>query len=150
MSDHYSHAQAVHLLSLPDAHGAPLVDFEFYPTLDLVHMRWHGHLTAEAVVRGATAGMELFAGWALPARLLSKHLAVTGEWSEALPWLQYEWLPIVRTRGVRRVAHLLSHNTASQLLNYPGGPEFIHAFAHEVRAQSFRHEEPAWRWLVYH
>lgn len=150
MSDHYSHAQAVHLLSLPDAHGAPLVDFGFYPTLDLLHMRWHGHLTAEAVVRGATVGMELFAGQTLPARLLSNHLVVTGEWSEALPWLQYEWLPTVYARGMRRVAHLLAHNTASQLLNYPGGPEFIHAFTHEVRAQSFRHEEPAWQWLAQH
>ena len=150
MNDPYTHAQAVHLLSLPDAHGAPLTDFEFYPTLDLVYMRWHGHLTAEALIRGAKAGIGLFAGRALPARLLSNHLAVTGEWSEALPWLHYEWLPTARARGLRRVAHLLAHSTASQLLNYPGGPEFIRAFAQEVRAQSFRHEGPAWQWLAHH
>ncbi len=150
MSDPYSHAQAVHLLSLPDAHGALLTDFEFYPTLDLLHMRWHGHLTAEAVVRGAQAGVELFTGRALPARLLSNHLSVTGEWSEALPWIQYEWLPTAHARGLRRVAHLLAHNTASQLLNYPGGPEFIRAFTQEIRTQSFRHEAPAWQWLVHH
>ena len=54
-------APAARLLSLPDAYGAPLADFDHYPTLDLLHVGWHGHLTAEAVVRGAKAGMQLFA-----------------------------------------------------------------------------------------
>lgn len=148
MNDSASHPQAVHLLSLPDAHGALLTDFDFYPTLDLLHMRWHGHLTAEAIVRGAKAGMELFAGRALPTRLLTNHLAVTGEWSEALPWLQYDWLPTAHARGLGRVAHVLAHNTASQLVNYHGGPEFIHALTQVLRAQSFRHEAPAWQWLT--
>jgi hypothetical protein len=150
MSDPYSHAQAVHLLRLPDAHGALLADFELYPVLDLLHVRWHGHLTAEVLVHGVKAGMQLFAGRLLPKRLLSNHLAVTGEWSDALPWLQYEWLPVAQEGGVRRVAHLLAHNTASQLINYHGGPEFIQAFTHEIRAQSFRHAEPAWQWLAQH
>jgi hypothetical protein len=150
MSDPYSPAPALHLLSLPDIHGALLAEFDFYPTLDLLHVRWHGHLTAEAVVHGAKATLHLLADQPLPTRLLSNHLAATGEWGEALPWLQYEWLPAARERGIRRVAHLLAHNTARHLINYPGGPEFIDAITHEVRAQSFRHEAPAWQWLLHH
>ena len=150
MRNPYSHAPFSRLLSLPDIHGALLAEFDFYPTLDLLHVRWHGHLTADAVVYGAKATLHLFAGRPLPSRLFSNHQAVTGEWGEALPWLQYEWLPAARGRGIRRVAHLLAHNTASQLINYPGGADFIDAITHEVRAQSFRHEEPAWQWLLHH
>jgi hypothetical protein len=150
MSEPYSHAQAVHLLDLPDTHGTLVADFALYPALDLLHIRWHGHLTAEAVVCGATAAVQLFSDRALPPRLFSNHQAVTGEWGEALPWLQYEWLPTAHARGVRRVAHLMAHNTASQLINYPDGPAFIQAFTHEIRAQSFRHAEPAWQWLTQH
>jgi hypothetical protein len=150
MSNPYPQAQALRLLSLPDTHGALLAEFDFYPTLDLLHIRWQGHLTADTVVLGATAMLHLFAGRPLPARLFSNHRAVTGEWNDALPWLQYEWLPAVRERGIYRVAHLLAHNTASQLINYHGGPEFIAAITHQVRAQSFRHETPAWQWLLHH
>ncbi|WP_460581863.1 hypothetical protein [Hymenobacter arcticus] len=66
-------ASATRLLRLPDAHGALLADFDFYPEHDLLHISWHGHLTAEAVVRGAKAGMLLFASGMLPRRLLSNH-----------------------------------------------------------------------------
>ena len=136
------------LLTLPDAHGALLANFDFYPAQDLLYVRWHGHLTADAMVRGAAAGMRLFAGRRLPRRLLSNHQQVTGEWGEALPWLQYEWLPEASSRGVELLAHVLAANTASQLLNYPGGPEFVEVFTHELRALSFRHVEPAWHWAI--
>jgi hypothetical protein len=150
MSQLYARAQPRRLLSILDAHGALLADFDYYAGLDLLHVCWHGHLTAEAVVRGAKASLHLFAGAPLPARLLSNHQQVTGEWGEALPWLQYEWLPAACARGIRSVAHLLAPNTASQLINYPGGPEFIQAIRHELRAQSFRQAEPAWQWLTQH
>ena len=137
---------ATRLLRLPDAHGALLADFDFYPEHDLLHISWHGHLTAEAVVRGAKAGMQLFATGTLPRRLLSNHQAVTGEWGEALPWLHYEWLPEASARGV--LAHVLAHGTASQLINFAGSHEFIAAITYELRARSFRHVEPALQWLA--
>ncbi|MDJ0367098.1 hypothetical protein QMK33_18260 [Hymenobacter sp. H14-R3] len=140
---------ATRLLCLPDAHGAPLADFDLYQEQDLLHISWHGHLTADAVVRGARAGMHLFANGVLPRRLLSNHQAVTGEWGEALPWLHYEWLPEASERGVRVMAHVLAHGTASQLINFPGSHEFIEAITHELRAQSFRHVEPALQWLAH-
>jgi hypothetical protein len=139
---------ATRLLRLPDAHGALLADFDFHQEQDLLHISWHGHLTAEAVVRGAKAGMHLFANSTLPRRLLSNHQAVTGEWGEALPWLHYEWLPEASERGVRVMAHVLAPGTASQLINFPGSHEFIAALTHELRARSFRHVESALQWLA--
>lgn len=136
------------LLTLPDAHGALLADFDFYPEHDLLYVRWHGHLTADAMVRGAQAGMALFGGRRLPHRLLSNHQQVTGEWADALPWLQYAWLPEANAHGLELLAHVLAPNTAHQLLNYHGGPEFVAAFTSELHALSFRHIEPAWHWVT--
>ncbi len=139
---------ATRLLSTPDAHGALLADFDYFSEHDLLTTTWHGHLTADAVVRGIEAGMQLFEGHQLPRRLLCNHQHVTGEWGEALPWLHYEWLPKATERGVQVVAHVLTPGTAGQLLNFPGGPEFVSALKQELRAVSFRHMAPAWHWVI--
>ncbi len=148
MTESLLSAPATHLLSIPDAHGDRLADFTYYPAHDLLCVDWHGHLTAEAIVRGAKAGMHLFESRPLPHRLLSNHQQVTGEWGEALPWLHYEWLPKAAEGGIQVLAHVLAHNTASRLINFPGGHEFIAAVTHELRAVSFRHLEPAWHWVT--
>jgi hypothetical protein len=139
---------ATRLLSLPDSYGVLLADFDFYPAHDLLTITWHGHLTADALVRGAERSMQLFADHRLPRRLFSNHQHVTGEWGEALPWLHYEWLPKAAERGVQVLAHVLAPSTASQLINFPGGQEFIAAITQELRAVSFRHMEPAWHWVT--
>ena len=136
------------LLQVPDQHGALLADFDFYPHLDLLHVRWHGHLTADSLVRGVQAGMHLFEHQLLPSRVLTDHSQVSGEWGEALPWLHYEWLPTAAERGVRQVAYVLSHDPASRLLHYPNSTEFVAAVAQKLRAQPFRHLGPAWHWLT--
>ena len=142
-------APAARLLSLPDAYGALLVDFDHYPDLDLLHVRWHGHLTAEALVRGVEAGMQLFAKQRLPSRILTDHALVTGDWADALPWLQYEWLPAAQARGARALAHVLAHNTASQLISYPGSAEFTAAIMQALHTASFRNPGLAWHWLTH-
>jgi len=142
-------APVTHLLRATDRHGALLADFDHYPTLSLLHVCWHGHLTADALVRGAQAGMHLFEGQLLPRRLLSNHRHVTGEWADALPWLQYEWLPTVCARGVQVLGHVLAHSTPSQHISYPGGDEFITAISQALRTASFRNLGPAWQWLTH-
>jgi len=142
-------APATRLLSLPDAYGAPLADFDHYPTLDLLHVGWHGHLTTEALVRGVEAGMQLFDSQNPPSRILSNHALVTGDWADALPWLQYEWLPVAQARGVRALAHVLAPDTASQLISYPGSAEFTAAITQAMHTASFRNLGPAWQWLTH-
>lgn len=138
------------LLSLRDTHGALLVEFDYHLELDLLHVRWYGHLTADTLVYGATEGLKLFAGERFPLRLYSDHLLVTGEWAEALPWLQYEWLPKICARGVQTLAHVPPKGSTNLVATYHGGPEFITAVGQALRTQSFRHPELAWHWLVRH
>lgn len=148
MTSRFSTALATRLLRLPDVHGALLADFDHFPTLDLLHIRWHGHLTADTLVQGARAGLALFAGQPLPRRLLTNHAQVTGEWAEALPWLQYEWLPEVAERGVRVLAHVLAQGQSSHFVSYQGSQEFTSVLRQTIRAASFRNLEPAWQWLT--
>lgn len=148
MNSRFSTALATRLLRLPDVHGALLADFDHFPTLDLLHIRWHGHLTADALVQGAQAGLALFAGQPLPRRLLSNHSQVTGEWAEALPWLQYEWLPEATGRGVRALAHVLAKSNTSHFVSYRGSLEFTTALKQTMCTASFRNLEPAWHWLT--
>ena len=136
------------LLRLPDQHGALLADFDLYPHLDLLYVRWHGHLTDESLVRGVQAGLCLFEGQPLPGRVLTDHSQASGEWGEALPWLHYEWLPGAAARGVRQLAHVLSPDPASRLAHTASSDEFLAAVGQALRAQAFRHLGPAWHWLT--
>lgn len=138
------------LLALSDAHGAPLADFDWYKPLDLLHVLWHGHLTADALVRGAQAGLELaaFRGQLLPRRILTNHRGTSGSWEEAAPWLHYDWLPRAQACGLRQLAHLVSLDHISRLSTSPGQQEFIAALGQVCRVRSFRHLPAAWRWLL--
>lgn len=145
-------APATRLRSLHDQHGAPLVDFDWYPTLDLLYVYWHGHLTAASVVQGVQSALELpqFATRPLPRRALTNHQQVSGTWTEALPWLQYDWLPQAHARGLRLLAHVASQDPACRLSLQHELPEFNDALRQLLSGvRSFRHEPPAWYWLTH-
>ena len=137
------------LLSLRDAHGAPLADYDWYPTLDLLHVFWHGHLTAPSLVHGAQVGLDLLAFRSLlPQRVLTNHEQASGSWEEALPWLQYDWLPRARRQGLGLLAHVVSPDPASRLVQ-PDQFEFVNELRQAFQVKSFRHVPPAWHWLTH-
>ena len=100
---------SIHLLTLDDAHGAALAEYLFYPDAALLYVRWHGHLTGPEVIRGAQQGVR-WRGQLRYSRVLSDTRDASGDWSDALPWLQYEWLPLALAGGVRAVAYVFSPN----------------------------------------
>ncbi|NML64785.1 hypothetical protein HHL22_06165 [Hymenobacter sp. RP-2-7] len=138
------------LLSLRDAHGAPLADFDWHPSLDLLQVHWHGHLTAASLVHGAQMGLSLgaFEDAKLPRRLLTNHEQASGSWEEALPWLQYDWLPRAQERGLALLAHVASPDPAS-FLTQPDHLELAAALRQAFQAKSFRHAAAAWYWLTH-
>lgn len=137
------------LLSLRDPHGAPLADFDWYATLDLLEVDWHGHLTAPSLVLAIQTGLDLapFAGQRLPRRLLTNHSKASGNWEEALPWLQYDWLPGAQARGLELLAHVVSPDPASHL-SEPDQQEFLLALHESMQVRSFRRRSTAWHWLT--
>ena len=130
------------VLALADRYGAPLAEFYYFPQGTLLYIRWHGNLTADEVIHAVTEASKLQVQYPFT-RVLNDKRATTGDWSEALPWLEYEWLPLAVASGVRAIAYLLSPDLESQIVSQ----EFMDDISSQVHTALFLQEEPARLWL---
>lgn len=137
------YAPAQRLLSLPDVHGALLAEFDYFAASQLLCVRWHGHLTAGSVVRGAQAALALHAAHP-PRRVLNDKSRTTGSWDEALPWFHYDWLPQVVAGGLQALAYVLSPDPHAQ----PAAQEFREVARQHLAMGLFREPAAAWQWLL--
>ena len=95
------------LLKLSDFYGAPLAEFYYLSQTAPLYICWHDNLTAAEVDRGVKTGSALMETRPF-ARVLNDKRDTSGNWSEALPWLEYEWLPQAVAAGLRAFAYILS------------------------------------------
>ncbi|GAA4371002.1 hypothetical protein GCM10023185_46040 [Hymenobacter saemangeumensis] len=131
-----------HLLTLPDAHGAPLAEYLHYPADELLHVRWHGQLTSTEVIRVVQHGGQ----WRQQltyTRLLNDKRDAGGDWSEALPWLQYEWLPQALAVGIKALAYVLSPRHENGLATQ----QFVQAVRPHLAIELFDDLDEAVAWL---
>lgn len=135
-------AEAVHLTTLADNYGAPLAEYYFLPDHALLYIRWHGQLTAAEVIRGVLEGTRLLEEHRFE-RVLNDKRDTGGDWSEALPWLEYEWLPKAVAAGLRAIAYILSPNLDAQIVSQ----DFVAAVQGQIRISLFTNEEDAREWL---
>ncbi|GAB3658598.1 hypothetical protein GCM10027594_29910 [Hymenobacter agri] len=133
------------VLALDDRFGAPLAEFYYLPQGQVLYIRWHGNLTANEVIRAVTEGSKLLATHPFT-RVLNDKRETSGDWSEALPWLEYEWLPLALAGGIRAIAYLLSPDLESQIVSQ----EFMDDIGRHMHTALFLHEEPARLWLYQH
>lgn len=134
---------AQRLLVLPDAHGALLAEFDFFPEHATLWVRWHGHLTPASVVQATKAAIELRPNGTAPRRLLSDESQASGDWSEAMPWMQYEWLPSAVQHGLQAMAFVVSPDPASA----PSDSNFMTDSQRLLAIGAFRDTLTAWHWL---
>ena len=135
-------AEAVLLTTLADGYGAPLAEYYFFPDHTLLYIRWHGQLTAEEVIRGVLVGTRLLEEHAFE-RVLNDKRDTGGDWSEALPWLEYEWLPKAVAAGLRAIAYILSPDLEAQIVSQ----EFVATVGSQIQISLFINEEDAREWL---
>ena len=76
-------------------------------------------------------------------RVLDDKRDTGGDWSEALPWLEYEWLPKAAAAGLRAIAYILSPNLEAQIVS----PDFVEAVQSQIRISLFTNEEETREWL---
>lgn len=134
---------ATQLLSLADAHGAPLAEYFYYPEKRILYVCWHGHLTGAEVIRGVQEAAQWREQLDYPLVLNDKS-DTSGDWSDALPWLQYEWLPQAVKAGVRAMAYLFSPDRENQFASH----EFIAALRPHIAIEQFNSPAAAMQWLV--
>ena len=135
-------AEATLLTTLADGYGAPLAEYYFFPDNSLLYVCWHGQLTAAEVIRGVLEGTRLNERYSFQ-RVLNDKRDTGGDWSEALPWLEYEWLPKAVAAGIRAIAYILSPNLDAQIVSR----EFVEDVRSQIHVSLFTTEEDARDWL---
>jgi hypothetical protein len=135
-------ASYVDLQSVLDPYGRLIASFRHYPDEQLLYIRWVGNLTGEEVIRVAKVGGQLQQQLHCPL-LLNDKTDSTGDWSEALPWLEYEWLPAALEQGLRAFAYVFSPDLQNQYIS----SEFAERVGHQLPIQLFYDTSAAWEWL---
>jgi len=125
-----------------DSHGAPLLHQYYFPTEQLLYVQWFGNITAESVVAGARAVLVTQERLQVPLLLNDKHRA-TGDWSEALEWLEFEWLPQSCRYGLRAFAYVFVPDLHNQLASV----EFVSRCNPQLAIQVFYDTSVARAWL---
>lgn len=104
--------------------------------------RWVGHCTPDTVVTGMRAAIELLT--VNPCRaILSDGSCATGDWSDLVPWMQYDMLPRLIATGVRYVANVRSSDPAGRLAHQ----QYAQHAAQYLTIRLFDQLEPARIWL---
>jgi len=99
-----------------DTHGQLIATAYYYALDELLYVVWTGNLTCVEVMRVADAFLHLQTMQPI-ARLYNDKTITTGDWSEAMAWLEFEWLPAAIRNGLRAMAYVLSPDVSNQLIS---------------------------------
>ena len=131
------------LLTLDDAHGSPLAEFTHYPAHDLLHVSWHGPLTAAEIIRGVRHGGQ-WRNELRYSRILDDKSDAGGDWGDALAWLEYDWLPQVTEAGLCAMAYVFSKEVENRFLTQ----QFMEAVSKSIAVAEFEDVAEATAWLI--
>ncbi|KAA9333355.1 hypothetical protein F0P96_10320 [Hymenobacter busanensis] len=135
-------AQQVH--TTRDSFGAVVAEYTFFPRPQVLYVRWQGHVTSDELVRAAYTGLEINQQWQ-PRGLFHDLRASSGEWGEAGPWLEHEWVPGIHAQcpQLRRLAVLLDSAVSLPYTNTQVLTQLDRHFDFQV----FYSLLAAWRWI---
>ncbi|UOR05813.1 hypothetical protein MUN82_01645 [Hymenobacter aerilatus] len=109
-----------------DALGQLIATAYYHTQGELLCVVWTGHITNVEVLQVAEAFLQLQALRPIR-RLYNDKTTTTGDWAEAMPWLEFEWLPKAIHQGLQAIAYVLSPDISNQLIS--------RRFADRVRPQ---------------
>lgn len=136
---HFPYTQ---LPDIYDARGLLIAKCHYYPDAQLLHLAWSGNLTSNEVIAVAKSFLELQPLLPVP-RLLNDKTNSTGDWSEAMSWLEYEWLPQVARGGLKSVAYVLSPDLDNKHISL----QLIEKIRQYIPIKLFYKKEKAFTWL---
>jgi hypothetical protein len=135
-------APLTQLLTLTDEHGSALAEYTIYPDDAMLCVRWHGHLTGTEIIKGVQQGGHWRDQFHY-SLILNDKSDTSGDWSEALPWLQYEWLPEALKAGVQAMAYVFSPDRENRFASQT----FVEALRPHIAIEVFEDRDAAWAWL---
>lgn len=130
------------LLSLTDEYGVALAEYVVYPDDHLLYVRWHGQLTGPVIIRGVQQAA-MWRDQFHVTRILNDKSDSGGDWSDALPWLQYDWLPLALQAGVRAMAYVFSPDRDNRFASQ----QFLTALRPHMAIDVFEDADAARAWL---
>ncbi|WP_210516642.1 hypothetical protein [Hymenobacter terricola] len=138
------HQNGHHVHTTHDSFGAVVADYTFFPGTEVLYVRWHGHMTSDELVRAAYVGLQLNQQWQ-PQGLMQDLRGSSGEWGEALSWLEYEWIPGIKANcpNLRGIAGLLDAEASLPYTN----TQVIAQLDQHFEFCLFYSPAPAWQWL---
>ncbi|MCJ8167248.1 hypothetical protein MKJ04_20575 [Pontibacter sp. E15-1] len=108
-----------------------------------IEAKWIGHITAGDVVTTANIYLALMQKTPM-ARLLNDKTEVSGDWTDANDWLQYEWLPKAVEAGLCAMAHVYSSNMFSRL----SARDLYMRLIPNLYIENFNDQKAAINWLL--
>ncbi|GAB3839258.1 STAS/SEC14 domain-containing protein [Hymenobacter jeollabukensis] len=139
------HSPAELVYHVDDDHGQRVADFGFFATERVLYVRWHGHLTADEVIRVAEASLP----WheqLHPVGLLNDKRGTSGEWGESMAWIEYEWIPRAKASGLQAFAYVINPDMMVSFEN----AALIEKIRQKVDLRTFYSVGAAWKWLRQH
>ncbi|GAA4373791.1 hypothetical protein GCM10023186_04700 [Hymenobacter koreensis] len=136
------HRTAELVQTVHDAFGATVAEFNYFPNERVLYVHWHGHLTADLVVRVAEASL-VWHEQLHPLSILNDKRGTSGDWGEAAIWLEFEWIPVVKGHGLQALAYVLDPDTPVSLPN----AQVKELLEEALVVRTFYAVAPAWRWL---
>ncbi|MBC6988455.1 hypothetical protein [Hymenobacter sp. BT491] len=129
-----------------DEHGQLIAVLRYYPADYLLHVLWKGNLTGNEVIRVAETAIPLQQQFPFQLVLDDKTEA-TGDWSDAFPFIEFEWLPQAMQQGLRAFAYVFSPEYHDQLTSF----DFLESLtSHNLAVETFYNIDTAWEWLQKH
>lgn len=104
--------------------------------------RWVGHCTPDAVVTGMRTALDMLTLYPCRA-VLSDGSGATGDWSDLVPWMQYDMLPRLVEAGVRFIANVRSPDPAGRLAHQ----DYARFASQYLRIRLFDEPRSAHDWL---
>ncbi|WP_460676065.1 hypothetical protein [Hymenobacter coalescens] len=128
-----------------DAHGILVAEFHFFAPERVLYINWHGHLTSDEVIQVAEASLP----WheqLHPLGLLNDKRGTSGDWGEAMNWIEYEWVPRAKASGLRAFAYVINADMQVSFEN----ATLIEHIRQQVDLRTFYSVGAAWKWLRQH
>ncbi|QHL88813.1 hypothetical protein GU926_15825 [Nibribacter ruber] len=116
---------------------------EYKPALNLIDTHWEGYASLHDLKTACEVGLQILETTHCPYKL-NDNSALSGPWSEAVSWLEDNWLPRAMQAGLKYLAHVANEHTFSEVA---GEVMHISKIGQELKYRMFFKREEAIEWL---
>lgn len=116
---------------------------EHNPVLDIIDTHWEGYASQQDLKVACELGLEILEKTGC-AYKLNDNSVLTGPWSQAVGWLEEEWLPRAMNAGLKYLAHVANKHSYGETA---GEVMHISKIGRQLEYRMFFFREEAIAWL---